>query len=103
MKRPDFITQEDIVRWDDNLQNDMSLPTAIKLAQQLPLFKEVMYTGLWLAEELTKLKCNEILITRICYTTGRLSFGQDPWEVAQDMLTAYQKNELEFEIDYNDA
>lgn len=99
MIRPDFVTEEDITRWSDTLDNDTSIP---KVISSPALFREVLYAGLWLAEQLRKEGCHDELIVRIQYTMGGLSFGRDTWQVAQEMLTAYQNNELEFEIDYNE-
>jgi hypothetical protein len=101
--RPDFITQQDIERWDNNLAQDASLPSFIREGIVHPSFRELIYSGAWLSEQLQKLGCHEILVARICYTAGQLSFGQDCWQVAQEMLQAYQNNDLEFEIDYNET
>jgi hypothetical protein len=99
MMRPEFVTDEDIARWSENLDNDLRIPIGVVA---LPLLREVMYAGLWLGEQLQLLACNELLIVRIQYTAGQLSFGRDPWEVVQELLTAYKNNDLEFEIDYNE-
>lgn len=99
MQRPDFVSSEDLARWADNLDNDPNVP---KVVSSAPLMREVLYAGLWLAEKLKEENCNELLITRIQYTMGALSFGNNPWQVAQDMLTAYNNNDLTFEIDYNE-
>lgn len=98
MIRPEFVSDEDIVRWSDILDNDPNIPRVIASPA---LFREVLYAGLWLAEQLKKEGCNDELIVRIQYTMGGLSFGRDTWQVAQEMLTAYKNNDLEFEIDYN--
>jgi hypothetical protein len=99
MPRPDFITQEDLTRWSENISSDTNTFYYVKI---MPSLLEVLFAGLWLAENLQQLKCNPLLISRIQYTAGQLAFGKDPWEVHQEMLRAYQNNELEFEIDYDD-
>jgi hypothetical protein len=100
MKRPDFITQQDIARWDDNIDND---PNILDFWRKDPQLRETIYAGLWLAERLKLAGCSDLLITRIQYTTGQLSFGHNPWDMAQDMLYSYLHNLLEFEIDYNET
>lgn len=97
--RPEFVTDEDIARWSENIDNDLNFPIGVVA---LPLLREAMYAGLWLGEQLQQLGCNDLLIVRIQYTAGQLSFGRDPWEVHQELLTAYKNNDLEFEIDYNE-
>jgi len=96
--RPEFITNEDIARWSESMENDPNMPQAY-LDQ--PLIREVCYAGMWLCEELEKAGCNELLITRIQFTAGQLSFGHNPWTVHQEMLEAYKNNQLEFEVDYD--
>lgn len=99
MQRPDFVSEEDIARWANILDNDTNVP---KVIASPILFREVLYAGLWLAEQLTKEGCHNELIVRIQYTMGGLSFGRDTWQVAQEMLEAYTNNDLEFEIDYSE-
>jgi hypothetical protein len=96
--RPDFVTNEDIHRWSVNIRTD----PAMKPYLDQPIILEACYAGLWLCEELEKVGCADELIVRIQYTAGQLCYGQkDPWKVHQEMLDAYNKNELEFEIDYD--
>ena len=99
MNRPDFVTGQDIERWSGIIDTES---THIQgFASLLPL-REVLYASFWLAEQLQQEKCPTDIITRIQYTMGSLSFGKDPWAVAQEMLQAYQNNEMEFEMDYNE-
>lgn len=94
--RPEFVSDDDIERWDLNMTNDANLTeTAL---QDLAL-KEACYAGLWLAEQLSALQCPHEYIVRIQYTAGRCSFGRDPWEVSQKFLEMYKLNQLEFEPD----
>jgi hypothetical protein len=96
MKRPEFITNEDIMRWSENIDNDDTLPQAVK---ESPVIREVCYAGLWISEELEKLGCSKELISKVQYTGGQLSFGRDPWEVHQRLLTGYKTLGLQFEDD----
>jgi hypothetical protein len=99
MSRPEFITAEDIQRWSDTIDNDKGVPETFK---SFDLLREVLYASFWMAENLKKEGCSDELIVRIQYTMGALSFGHDPWQIAQEMLEAYKNNEMEFEIDYNE-
>jgi len=94
MPRPEYVTQEDIIRWDSII--DQELPAVV--ASNL-LIKEVCYAGQWLGEQLKALDCSEEYIVRIVFTAGKLSFGRDPWDVSVTLLRAYELNELEYESD----
>jgi hypothetical protein len=100
-----FLTDEQLQQYDQNIDEDISkifetgeIPQSFKNNETL---REVSRAGLWVAEQLDQLGCNPILIARIQFTVGGLSFGRDPWEVAQEVLEAYKNNDLEFEIDYD--
>jgi hypothetical protein len=95
MPRPDFITKEEIERWDKIIEEEIAEPFCSNL-----LFKEVCYAGQWLGEQLLLLGCSEENITKIVYTAGKQSFGRDTWEVSKMLLNAYENNELEYEKDY---
>jgi hypothetical protein len=96
MPRPDFITNEDIIRWSNYIEEDkFTPPDLLKSA----IIREVCYSGLWLSEQLEKLQCPDSIIVRIQWTAGKLSYGRDPWEVHQEMLKQYQDNTLVFESD----
>lgn len=47
MSRPKFISNEDLDRWSDIIDNDLTLP---KHVAKEALIREVCYAGLWLAE-----------------------------------------------------
>lgn len=96
MTRPDFITSEDILRWSTALDTDNSIPNDMVNS---PVIREVCYAGYWLAEELQKLKCPEIILVRIQWTAGKMSYGRDPWEIHQMILDGYKNNTLVFESD----
>jgi hypothetical protein len=94
-----FLTDEKLQEYDNNINEDERIPQAFKDNE---ILREICRSGLWLGEQLQQLGCNELLILRIQYTAGQLSFGRDPWEVVQEVLKAYKDNDLEFEIDYNE-
>ena len=96
MPRPEFISAEDIKRWDETISNSMHPDLAGDL-----LFKEVVYAGQWLGEQLTLLECDDVYIVRILYTAGQMSFGRDPWEVSFALLNAYRNNELVYEDNFS--
>jgi hypothetical protein len=96
MPRPDFVTEEDLLRWNNNIDNDPHFPQSLA---QIPLIREVCYAGLWLCEQLNTLECPDFVIIRMQDAAGRLSFGRDPWEVSQELITKYLNNELVFEED----
>lgn len=98
MSRPEFISNEDIDRWSEDIDNDPYISVGLS---QNPIIREVMYAGLWLCEELLKLGCSDDMIARIRYTAGTISFGRDIWIVHQDMLERYKNNELTYEEDLN--
>ena len=93
--RPDFVTEEDTIRWDKQIEED-NIPKAIV---DEPILVEVLYAGLFLMEQLRKLQCPEDYIFRIQYTAGAASFGRDPWEIHSEYLEAYRNNDLEFDVD----
>jgi hypothetical protein len=92
--RPEFVTNEIILKWDDILNNDPLMP---KEFLQEPLIKEVCYAGLWLIEKLKDLECPDEIITKIQITAGKLSFGKNFWEVHEKILNDYIDNKLIFE------
>jgi hypothetical protein len=99
MKRPEIISNEDILRWSENIDNDSRIPESIKKSA---IMREVCYAGLWLAEQLEELKCPEDLIIRIQHAAGGLSFGRDIWETHQSVLESYKNDEMEFETELAD-
>lgn len=86
--RPNFITKEDIERWDDNINNDPNVPEGFA---DIPLQREVCYVGLWLFEQLSELGCEEENIFKLQHIVGHLSRDNDPWDVA--MYTVEQFKE----------
>lgn len=94
MSRPEFVTNEDIIRWSERIDQD--LPEHMV---NNAIIREVCYAGQWLVEQLSDLNCPEDIIARIQYTAGQMSFGREPWTVHQILLEAFQNNELIFEED----
>jgi hypothetical protein len=88
MARPDFITEEDVLRWSESIDNDPKIP---KFIADNETIREVMYAGLWLIDELVLKGCSEVSIVEMQFNAGRLSFGRDPWEVHQKVLRDYEK------------
>jgi hypothetical protein len=101
MPRPESVTNEDLSRWSEKIDND-SLITA-GMADN-PIIREVCYAGQWLADRLMELECPDHIIGRIMYTAGRICFGRkDPWAVHQDILSQFIDGTLEYELDPNEA
>ena len=96
MQRPNFISNKDIARWNIELINDPIIPQDLIKS---PLIKEVCYAGMWLVEELTKLKCPVETITDLQYSAGKASFGKDVWEIHQKFLAEYNDNKIKFIVD----
>lgn len=96
MTRPNSVTNDDIIRWTKILESDSHVPREFITT---PILKEVCLAGLWLTEELEKLKCPELILVRIQWTAGKLSYGRDPWDVHQEILKGYIDNTLIFEAD----
>lgn len=98
--RPEFITDEDIERWDNNIKKDITLPEAVAESVSVnPILREAMYAGLWLGEQLAELECAPEKIMRIQFTAGCLTFGRDIWEVHQEILDDYRNDRIEWEED----
>ncbi len=96
MPRPDFIKESDINRWTKLISEDPFIPKELLSSKVL---LEVCMAGLWLCEELEKLECHEVLIGRIQWTAGKISYGKDPWEVHISILEEYKNNTLVIELE----
>lgn len=96
MTRPQNLSYEDFQRYDKIIDQDPRIPEA--LASQ-PIIREVLYAGLYLAEQLSELSCPSEYIVRIQYTAGQVSYGRDPWEVHCNILEMFKNNKLDFETD----
>lgn len=101
MARPESVTNEDILRWSEVIDND---PFMSQVLAQNPIIREVCYAGQWLVDRLNELSCPDHLIGRMMFTAGKLCFGHpDPWEVHKDIFDRFMAGTLEFEIDPNDS
>ena len=94
MSRPNFITNENIIEWSQQINEE--LPSEMS---DDPLLREVCLAGKWLVSELSKLECTDDISARIQYTAAKNSFGREPWAVHQQFLQGYKNNELIFESD----
>lgn len=103
MKRPEFITAEDIQKWADNIDNDPRMKQFPSWTLKSESFREMCYAGLWLAETLDSLGVDVELIRRIQFTAGRMCFGRDPWDVSRFILKAYEDGELDESSEPEDA
>lgn len=99
MRRPDFVTNEDLERWLRKIQQDEELVPEI-VSQ--PILMELCYAGSWLCEELEKEGCPEEFISRIQITAAQIAFGRDIWQVHLDMLDKYKNSQLDYEVDVSD-
>ena len=91
--RPTFITNEQIIRWGEALEKDELTPSFFKEAD---LLREIMFAGFWLLEELVLLGCEQHIIGQLQFTHGAMSYGNDTWKIADELLAAYKKGELTF-------
>ncbi len=98
MKKPDFITEEDINRWNEILDQDTSI--SVEHKNNL-IIREVCYAGMWLFEQLQERQCPDSLSVRIQYSAAKLCPGKDPWSIHQMMLDQYDKNQLTIENEPN--
>ena len=100
MPRPSSVTNEDLDKWSEVIDNDPAMSEGLS---QNPIIREVCYAGQWLADRLTELACPDHLTGRMMYTAAQLCFGRkDPWEIHQDILTRFVDGSLEFEMDPED-
>lgn len=93
MPKPDNVTDEMIEEWNNVLENDEMI---IQLLE-MPGARETLLAGMWLFEKLLERNCPENFVVQLQYTAGKLSYGNDPWEVHQKILDAYDNNKLVFE------
>jgi hypothetical protein len=100
MSRPETVSYNDILRWDNKIDND---PLMDENLAQNPIIREVCYAGQWLVDRLEEIGCPDHLIGRIMYSAGKLCFGKkDPWRVHQDILEEYVDGTLIFDTDPQD-
>lgn len=100
MPRPSSVTNEDLAKWSEVIDNDPNISEGMA---QNAVIREVCYAGQWLADHLTDLECPDHLIGRMMYTAAQLCFGRkDPWEVHENILVRFMNGTLEFEMDPED-
>jgi hypothetical protein len=100
MPRPESVTNEDLLRWSETIDND---PLVDESLAQNPIIREVCYAGQWLADQLTKIECPDHLIGQMMYTAGAMCYGRkDPWIVHQDIYIRFVAGELEFQVEPNE-
>lgn len=93
MKRPDFVTDEEISRWTEELENDELTPSPFK---DEVLLREIIFSGMWLVEKLQDLDCPDHHIVQLQFAHGFESFGVDCWKKAEEILLAYENGEVDF-------
>jgi hypothetical protein len=97
MTRPSSVTNEDLSRWSEIIDNDPLVPESVA---QNAIIREVCYAGQWLADRLAELDCPDHLVGRIMYTAGKMCFGRkDPWEIHIDILNRFIDGKLEYEME----
>lgn len=84
-----LVSAEELANLDKAIDSDENLPADFK---NQPMLREVLRSGLWLVGELKKLECDPTLIVQFQYTHGKCSFGHDPWEQAEILLSEYINN-----------
>jgi hypothetical protein len=85
MPRPSHITKEQIQGWKERLG-----PLPETLSSHTPKwhasYLEAGLAGSWLGDPLHEAKVDSDTITDSCTACGQISFGRDPWEVAEKVL-----------------
>ena len=100
MPRPENVTNEDIARWSETIEDDPLIPPSLA---STAIIREVLYAGQWLADRLNEINCPDHLVGRMMYTAGKVSFGRkDPWEVHQEILKQFTEGTLIFDLDPNE-
>lgn len=98
MPRPNFVSNEDINRWSEIIDNDPSFPK--DYSDQI-ILKEVCFAGIWLIEALQILNCPANKIETMQWEAGRLSFGRDPWEVHLKIYNDYLESKINHQKNLN--
>ena len=85
MPRPHDITEQRIQAWTERcgepIDDGMKYTEKTRLAQQ-----EALYAGFWLEEQLQPLGLAAEQISDSLPSCGQISFGRDPWMVAERVL-----------------
>lgn len=72
--------RQDLSRWDSMFEQYKDIP--------IPL-RELVFSGYYLGEQLKKFGHSDDEIDEIIYRHGYESFGNDPWEKAEELLSEY--------------
>ncbi len=88
--RPPFITDADIIRWNNDINQDQQLREELGgiLAENHAL-REVLLASHWLAEELETLNVSEFVMSAALHVFGKNCYNADPWQVAQSTRAIY--------------
>lgn len=86
--RPEFVTDADIVRWDEHIDSDVELQKVLNGTIPARL-REVLRACRWLTEEMTSREISEFEIAGMQHALGVQSHGADPWQVAQEIRNLY--------------
>lgn len=91
--RPSFISKDQFARYKQVLADNKFIDEESK---RKPEFRELMFSGFWLLDELKTLGCDDDLIFQLHYTHGAMTYSLgNPWQVAQDILSDYKEGKVE--------
>ena len=91
--RPENSTEEDLIKWDKQLEDTPAMPTLMK---QIPFMKEVFRSGCWLIESLAKAGVPEEEAMKICLDHGKNAVEcrdseAELWSMTKETLEGYGK------------
>jgi hypothetical protein len=84
--RPDFIRPQDLIRWNKAIDSDESVPFSFK---DMAPFREILFASFYLVEQLKKAGLQSDEIGGVRYQHGYQSFGNNPWDIAEELLNEY--------------
>lgn len=90
MPRPNTITELQIAKWNQFIEEDAFLPAELKSNSSI---RELLLAAHWLEEELNLQSCPVDLKEQFKYTLGEMSFGHDPWQQARVLIEAYRNQD----------
>jgi len=86
-----YVTFEQVNAYDVSIDNDPYIDQIIKNNK---IIREVCRAGIYLYESLLDLDCPPLIILKIQWLAGKLSYNKDPWEVHFSMIENYKNNSL---------
>lgn len=93
--RPDYITEDQIERWNEELAKDAALQAnASKEVLEDPVLREVLYSSLWLKEKLWALGYDAFTLGEVSIVHGMNSFEANSWQVAETLLEIYSSETM---------